>query len=523
MELRRRVASTVIGFSLLLLIFTTVVFLKFDTIYRKLLNERVKLREGSQTDKLWRDVGLGFRTAAKFYFFNITNPEEIQRGAPAQLRELGPYTYRTKWVRDNITFNGNGTVTFTQKIFYFFDEQESGGTEDDVITIINVPLAAFADQIKGKSFVVRGLARIPVKKFNLQLLVRRTIRELTFQGYPDVLVTLKEMAKDREKDLSGLFRSGFRTAVDVLGKKSQDSFKTFSFMGDKNGTRSETMTMFTGEGDITKVNNIQLVNGETHVPVWTEPCNIVQGSFGQVRPPFSASNDQAVFIPDLLRSLPLSYAGKSVVNRIKTRRFSLDEKAFASAELVPENACYAGSRTLPSGLADLGPLRMGAPIAMSLPHFLNANASLQNAIQGLKPNGEQHMLYLDSDPVTGVTLAARARIQLNVLLQQVPGFDPFKNIQSQVVPLFWQETCADAKENTLRNIRLATRLPFYVKTLATVLFVLSMIAFAAALTVLIRFARYQKRRITTKDEKQISVLLLEGSGHQPSDIKSSIV
>ena len=42
----------------------------------------------------------------------------------------------------------------------------------------------------------------------------------------------------------------------------------------------------------------------------------------------------------------------------------------------------------------------GAPIAMSLPHFLYANESYRQHVEGLKPNIEKHEFYFDIEPVS---------------------------------------------------------------------------------------------------------------------------
>lgn len=46
---------------------------------------------------------------------------------------------RIEWVKDNITFNDNGTVSFLEKMIFHFDEENSAGTEDDLVTTVNVP------------------------------------------------------------------------------------------------------------------------------------------------------------------------------------------------------------------------------------------------------------------------------------------------------------------------------------------------------------------------------------------------
>ena len=53
------------------------------------------------------------------YFFNITNPKKVFDGLEKpNLVELGPYTYTQQWLKQNITWHDNGTISYkTRKIF----------------------------------------------------------------------------------------------------------------------------------------------------------------------------------------------------------------------------------------------------------------------------------------------------------------------------------------------------------------------------------------------------------------------
>jgi hypothetical protein len=43
----------------------------------------------------------------------------------------------------------------------------------------------------------------------------------------------------------------------------------------------------------------------------------------------------------------------------------------------------------------------GAPVIVSLPHFLNADAGVQAAIGGLKADPSKHTTYINVEPYTG--------------------------------------------------------------------------------------------------------------------------
>ena len=60
---------------------------------------------------------LNFRLTG--YFFNITNPKRVFEGLEKpNLVEVGPYTYTQQWLKQNITWHDNGTISYkTRKIF----------------------------------------------------------------------------------------------------------------------------------------------------------------------------------------------------------------------------------------------------------------------------------------------------------------------------------------------------------------------------------------------------------------------
>ena len=77
-----------------------------------------------------------------------------------------------------------------------------------------------------------------------------------------------------------------------------------------------------------------------------------------------------------------------------------------------------------SGVLNMAPcktrpdLPKGAPIALSYPHFYQADPSYRNAVEGLKPDKDKHQFYVDIAPEFGFPLAIRPRFQLNVVIKK---------------------------------------------------------------------------------------------------------
>ncbi|XP_077518851.1 scavenger receptor class B member 1-like [Amblyomma americanum] len=490
------------AFSLIVAALAIFVLLEFDDFYRDLLNKQVSITEGSTAFHMWKDVGSCYDMSVNMYFFNITNAEEANRGrAKPRVRQMGPYAYRMVWVKDNITFNDNGTVSFLEKITFHFDAENSEGSEDDLVTTVNVPYVATLHLLSNQNVFLRALGNRLLSSLEQRPFLTRSVRELSFEGYPDVLMMMAAVvgkghnARGGKADVASVLRTGHRTLVDVMKSQPVGAAGRFAYMAGRNDTFHERLTMFTGEGNISRINYLDSVDGKRRLNIWAdELCDQVRGSFGNVRPPLSTSNSETVFIPDLKRTFDLHHVADSKVGSLKTRRFAVTRDLFDKKS--PENACYNAARNyLPSGVSDFGPLQDGVPIVLSLPHFLYGSSALFTGVDGLHPEKEQHLFYIDSEPTTGASVSGRVRLQLNVLLKDV-GYLMTSELGYTVMPLFWQEVVADAQAHTLARIRLAVLAPILVRCTAIFLLVASAILAIVAVVSLFRSRRRRRRDVS---------------------------
>lgn len=514
------------AFSLIVATFSVFVLIEFDDFYRDLLNKQVTITPGSTAFEVWKDVGSCFDMSANLYFFNITNLDAVKAGrADPRLRQMGPYSYRIEWVKDNITFNDNGTVSFLEKMIFHFDGENSAGTEDDLVTTVNVPFIATQHLLSSQGYITRSMGRMALSSLGQELYLTRTVRELSFEGYPDVLMMLAAVARKSNEgkdgkaaagsiDIGEVFRTGYRTLLELLKSQPQDLAGRFAYMQGRNDTFHELLTMYTGEGDICRINHLDSMDGKRQLGVWgDELCDTIRGSFGNVRPPLSTSSSETVFIPDLKRTFELHYVADSKVGGLATRRFAVTSSVFNKKS--PDNACYNAARKhLPSGVTDLGPLQDGVPVVMSLPHFLYGSPSLFKGVDGLYPDEKQHLFYIDSDPTTGASISGRVRLQLNVLMKDVPGFWSSSDLGYTILPLFWQEVVAEAQEHTLTRIKVAVLAPILVRCTAIFLLVASIILLLVSFISVLR-SRRSRRRVVSEPSKaprdKVSIYLDGGS------------
>lgn len=116
----------------------------------------------------------------------------------------------------------------------------------------------------------------------------------------------------------------------------------------------------------------------------------------------------------------------------------------------PDNSCYCleeeGMTCLKSGVLNMAPckrtpdLPKGAPIAISWPHFYQADPSFFSAVSGLSPDKEKHQFYVDIAPEFGFPLAIRPRFQLSVIIRRDTDIPIMSKFPDQLVlPFLWAE------------------------------------------------------------------------------------
>ena len=65
-------------------------------------------------------------------------------------------TFSQKWIKENVTWHGNGTMSYqTRKEFKFVPELSSGNQETDIITTANVPAISAFYQMRKSGYFYR--------------------------------------------------------------------------------------------------------------------------------------------------------------------------------------------------------------------------------------------------------------------------------------------------------------------------------------------------------------------------------
>ncbi|XP_030625032.1 scavenger receptor class B member 1 [Chanos chanos] len=361
---------------------------------------------------MWRDIPVPFFMSV--YFFNVVNPNEILKGEKPMIEQKGPYVYSEKRWKDNITFHANNTVSYREYRQYFFERSMSVGDESDVVTIPNMLVLGAAVMMENMPYAVRLMVSATFKTFKEGAFLTKPVGELMW-GYDSKLV-----------DFLNTFLPGM---LPSSGK--------FGLFAEFNNSNTGLFTVFTGQDDIRNVHKVDSWNGLKKVNYWrTEQCNMINGTAGQMWPPFMTPESTLPFYsPDACRSMELVYQRPGVMRGIPVYRFVAPKTLFANGSDYAPNEGFCPCRE--SGLLNVSTCRHNSPVFISHPHFYNADPVLLNTVNGLSPNERDHGLFIDIHPETGVPMNVSIRLQLNLLMKKVSGISETGKISEVVMPMIW--------------------------------------------------------------------------------------
>jgi hypothetical protein len=147
---------------------------------------------------------------------------------------------------------------------------------------------------------------------------------------------------------------------------------------------SQTYTVYTGEGNPYNSSKISHYNGQKSLNIWNnDQCNKVQGSDGATFNPYIQMEDTLWYFNSMFcRSLPMVF-DKHVMSRcIPGYRFKPRQDVFQN----DPDSCYCNGEELCSmigdGMFSIAKCQFDAPLVLSWPHFLHANLTFQQSVQG---------------------------------------------------------------------------------------------------------------------------------------------
>ncbi|XP_072821233.1 platelet glycoprotein 4-like isoform X4 [Vicugna pacos] len=223
-----------------------------------------------------------------------------------------------------------------------------------------------------------------------------------------------------------------------------DTFTVLNLAVAYNNTADGVYKVFTGKDNISKVAIIDTYKGKKTFSYWPSYCDMINGTDAASFPPFiEKTRVLQFFSSDICRSMYAVFGSEINLKGIPVYRFILPSMVFASPLQNPDNHCFCTEKTISKnctlyGVLDIGKCKGGKPVYISLPHFLHASPEIAKTIEGLNPNEEEHSTYLDVEPITGFTLRAAKRLQINMLVKPAKNIEALKNLkQNYIVPILW--------------------------------------------------------------------------------------
>ncbi|XP_053626792.2 lysosome membrane protein 2 isoform X1 [Cherax quadricarinatus] len=433
-------AMMVLSLSLLL-----VVLAWWDVAVQLGVMNTIVMKEGSQKDLLWRTAEINVRYTV--YVFNLTNPRQFMDGQRPRVQQVGPYVYTMKEVKENVAYRDDGTVEYQGRPMYFFQPHLSSGTEEDMITTVNIPFVNAADLVKDEEAVKKVLIMIK-KMYGFNTIRRLNVGELLW-GH-----------KSRVLDWA-------RTIQEL-----PYPHRLFGLLMGLNNTLQPLYVMHTGKGDTSKMNKILAWNGHEALHFWYgDVCNMIRGTDANgFRPGLNKNETLYIFNGQLCRSLPLVYNSTVSHGGLEAYRYVHPEDIFTYGRAHPENSCFCGKQGCPTkGVLDMRPCYYGASVAFSFPHFYNGNPKLRHMVQGLRPEPEKHRTEFDIYPDLGVPLRVKLRMQMNVMLDRSQALERARHFDV-ILPIFWFEVGIDSLPGEVVGLlKLAQNLPPVVKTTSVTL------------------------------------------------------
>lgn len=358
----------------------------------------------------------------RIYAWNITNMEKAVDGEKMNLEQVGPYVYRQRKVKLDVTFGDDvddmnydegELVRYKLWKYWVFDREETAASLDpinDQFVTVNLIYAAVVANVDIflLEFGTESVLRVAGQRyfFGDDGFETRSFEDLAFRGPSPIIPNVTSADEAREKFAFDVYTTG-RADVNDRGRFVQ--WQEQSVVED----------------------------------TWLEPQPVV-GRTGTEWPRNLTKNSEIVtWQPDLVRQIPLINDDGETVDLfgIKLLRHRVDTTWYQDASTNPNNAKYLHVEDPDeNGVIPLSTLKLGVPIFVSIPWFYSAN---RETVAGSvsccdNPDPDIHASIIDVDPITGATMYARRRVQVNIKIGPTDTF-AYRNLREAYMPILWYE------------------------------------------------------------------------------------
>ncbi|XP_018057656.1 PREDICTED: scavenger receptor class B member 1-like [Atta colombica] len=386
--------------------------------------------------KMWQKPNIDIYL--KIYIFNITNPIEFLSGKEKlKLQEIGPYVYQEYMVNDNITFNDNNTMSYIpRRTVVYVPEMSVGDPMEDIVNVPNVPYLGILSALSDAGFIVNYPIVQLANLMNTKPILNISVYDYLW-GFEDSLIKLASRMMPNFIDflkfglLDRLYDEG-ENIVTINLQKNAD-------MVEEKG-RYLSIDKYNGSPGMAQWGYIETEGNETREE--NTKCNILQGATEGIVFP-SYIDKRAIFRiyrKAFCRPLPIIFRKEIWTdNGLPGYLYTLTDDFASPPDQNPDNECFCHKMKtcLKKGLINLTPCYYNIPSAVSLPHFLDADPSLLENVEGLKPDREKHKSYLVLQQTVGMPILFHSRMQTNLIMNRLRYNSKIAAFSDITIPLFW--------------------------------------------------------------------------------------
>ncbi|GLI63214.1 hypothetical protein VaNZ11_006070 [Volvox africanus] len=287
-----------------------------------------------------------------------------------------------------------------------------------------------------------------VKSTRVQLLRNDSLEEvMARRGVDNVIDTGWRPTETPEVEVAVATMAGAEEAVAKLGYMygGSSSDASASASPSRLGKMSQ-QSKFGYVYDTLRIWNMEMESGWREVTSWGPNCREpVRGTDAfQFRPSLDRNSVLRVWIAELFRSAELIHVADEELYGIGLLRFIPDPR-----EAEPDPCHHQFIRglanvTVPMAVGPNGngssEAAHGVPLLMSLPHYCLVDEAVSAALEGIFCDPAHHGIFLDVEPITGITMRAAKRLQLSSQLTTSARGTLEPSIgTSLILPIFWAE------------------------------------------------------------------------------------
>ncbi|XP_047531642.1 scavenger receptor class B member 1-like [Vanessa atalanta] len=423
-------------------------------------NWYLDIQEGKFIYRMWQNPT--YEVFSDVYIFNYTNTEEFLNGDATQFEidEIGPFKFQELRTNENITVNKElGVMTMNPKTrLEFLPEQSVAHYKDVKIMVPNIALIAISTLLADHmGYFANVGAYYSISALGSKLFMNMTAEGLLW-GYDDPIVTIASRLLPGWIDFGkiGIMDRFYAQRKDEVEVELRNKSQRYSI-------KSWNKLPGLPEQGYTDWNTSIL-------------CNRVKGTYeGLMLPPnIDKTLDLPVFRKQACRVYPFIFQEERKSQYgFNLYRYKMDETAFNNTSPY---ACTCSSNCLPDGFVDISSCYYGFPIALSKPHYMDADPEQQSFFKGFKPDRQKHMSVVEIEPILGVPLAVTTNIQVNIAVRTSSGNPITKPLKDKVMPILWLSLyCKEPPPEVLYllNLRLVIAPPLVI-TLEVILFIVGL-------------------------------------------------